>query len=95
MGNQRDEALLQQSFDGCLKLFEGLTGRRRGFQATLAVNEKNGRIASNIAIETGDVAIQGEQRIGYRNLFQEFELLRYVFVGNSENNEALLFFVLI
>lgn len=51
-----------------------------------AVNEKDGGVAGDIAIESGNLALESEKRIDDGDLAQEILLGADVFIRDSENN---------
>lgn len=62
----------QQRVDGALERIEGLIRAGGRLQASLAVNQKHCRIARDVAAEAGDLAADGEERVGHGDLFLRF-----------------------
>ena len=53
------------------EFLERLSRSGRGLQAPMAVDQKNHRVARDVAIEAWDLAGKGEQRIANGDLLQE------------------------
>ena len=65
---------IEEGINRSLNLLERLVRARRRLQSSLAINQKNGRVACDGAIKLRNVSLDSQKRVTYRHLLQKFLL---------------------
>ena len=90
-----ESAATKERSHSCFEPVERLVWTRRGLESSLAVNQKNSRIARDVPIEVGNLATDRKKGIAHDYLLDVFPLEVDIFVGQSKNDEPLVFMVLV
>ena len=86
LGRPSDDELI----DSRLQRLKGLVWPRGRLQSSIAVDQKDRRISSDISIEIRNIPTDCEKWITCRYLFQEISLRCGIFIGKPEDNKSLV-----